>query len=191
MSSPTPDTPTEPNGVAVAPSPVPRGPRHREDKLPAEMSRTKKIWLIIGTLVVFILMGLAVVNSLINPPNDPIQIAPAPSVAPVTGPPHPTFTADVTNEKTTDTPSAPKNVMAHSFNDGTWIVGKDIVSGIYRSPGRSPGEARCVAVIKDGDTVIGGVVTSDGPARVDAKDGQTIEAKGCRLWNKVENEVGK
>jgi cytoskeletal protein RodZ len=116
-----------------------------------------------------------------------------PSTKPTTKPPvttaPPRTTAPATSAPTTEAPpivglkSNPKK-----FGQGTFVVGKDVDAGDYRSPGAEESiMTLCTWTLKakSGSIVgIGSASSVDEPELVTLKKGQTFESSGCQAWVK-------
>jgi hypothetical protein len=94
-----------------------------------------------------------------------IVIVPAPAPPPPSPPPAPE-------------PSGPLT----SFDDGTYLVGEDIVAGNYKTAGPDAGGIGvCYWDTKKGDDFTGQDVKK-GPTRATLRKGETFSTSGCQEW---------
>ena len=145
-----------------------------------KMSTGKKVILIVAALVIFFLFASClVILSRASDSNSSGSVSVVPPV-PLESP------AGASAQATTES-------NATQFNDGDWLVGQDkeVLPGIYRSPGaseRSTGGAFfCSVLIEKGDEIVGGE-SSDGPdkpIRITLRDGHTVTANGCKTFQRV------
>jgi hypothetical protein len=87
----------------------------------------------------------------------------------------------------------PSPSKSMGISPGTYLVGKDIPEGTYRSAGESPDrtvKADCTWAV---ETNRGGPETlrgsSTGPVDVSLTYGDTFTTKGCFVWNLLMEEV--
>ncbi|MFG2094545.1 hypothetical protein [Streptomyces sp. NPDC048612] len=112
--------------------------------------------------------------------------------------PVPTVTArteQATAEKSNGTPGRTVKATApdrpvHAAGPGSYLVGKDLAPGAYRTGGPAgPDAPRCSWTrAKAGGGERAGLVaegTSRGPARVTVHEGETFATTGCRPWTKA------
>jgi hypothetical protein len=85
----------------------------------------------------------------------------------------------------TDVPTA-----AEEFDDGTYLVGADIVAGVYRTVAEVPGDGARICswrmLAADGETFAGNALVSGGIPTATLADGDTITTRGCGTWAAID-----
>lgn len=101
-------------------------------------------------------------------------------------------TAQAAAEKAgrTTGPTTQAAAPATTVSQGSYLVGKDIAAGTYRTGGPAASDAPLCywARAKDAGGAMAGVLangTPKGPARVTVSTGETFETHGCRQWTKI------
>lgn len=95
-----------------------------------------------------------------------------------------------TSERAPSSPSAPASPdgPATSFTDGTFLVGTDIKSGTYKSPGDDTGIGCYWERAKDDSGDFDSIIANeavDGPGRVTVNSGEIFKTSGDCEWRLV------
>jgi hypothetical protein len=163
----------------------------RPPQPPPDPSKTSKSTIAIVTTVILVALAAIFISASLRPQT---QALPTPSTTTATyAPARPYLLASVVvTPEPTPTPEPPTGPVT-TFGGGSYLVGPEVVPGVYRSEGveinaLGADASACSFFAKksDGsyDTRTYGV-TPKGPSRTTLYAGQTFTSSGCMEWKKV------